>query len=146
MLATVTKLLAIVTVAVGCLVNVGDVTSGVDEFNFDVLIVTEVGRSVVRTGEGLVTRLGEGTSVVLLADTTIEDVLSTAELSTCDVEGISVTRDEDAVTPNDALIDGMVGALETNVKVDSLGCNATLELFLAVVVVGSNKLEMTADE
>lgn len=143
MLATVTKLLAIVTAAVGCLVNVGDVTFGVDEFNFDVLIVTEVGRSVVRTGEGLVTRLGEGTSVVLLADTTNEDVPSTAELSTCD---ISVTCDEDAVTPNDALIDGMVGVLETNVKVDSLGCNATLELFLAVVVVGSNKLEMTADE
>lgn len=78
--AMVTELFDVIIVGVGCLVNVGNVTFGDDEFN-------------------CFKRLVEATSVVTLDDTANEEVLVTSVLFICGVEGIrTVTFDTGVVT------------------------------------------------
>lgn len=80
-LAIVTELLDKFIVRVGCLlVNIGNVTFSVDEFNCDELItVTEV---VMRTREVLDKRLVEETSDVVLEDFVNKGVPVIVELFT----------------------------------------------------------------
>lgn len=91
MLTTVIKLLeTAVILGVSCMVKVGEVTFGIDEFNcaMDELIVTEVDRNVVSTGEALDKRLGEETKAVLLKDKGTEELATAVELFLWDTEGI----------------------------------------------------------
>ena len=139
-MAIVTELLDKFIVGVGCLVNVGNVTFSIDEFNCDELItVTEV---VIRTREVLDKRLVEETSDVVLEDLVNKGVPVIVELFTWGVEGTSVvTFDKDAVILL-VLIDGMIVELKTIVS-DLFGDDTMLELFLSLVVVGSDKLDIT---
>lgn len=83
--AMVTELFDVIIVGVGCLVNVGNVTFGDDEFNCD-------------------KRLVEATSVVTLDDTANEEVLVTSVLFICGVEGIrTVTFDTGVVTTTELI-------------------------------------------
>jgi len=77
----------------------------------------------------------EAINVVLLEVTANWEVLDTAVLFTCGVEGLGTVTFDNGVI----LIDGTVGELNTNVA-DLFGDITKIELFSTLDVVGNNKL------
>ena len=91
---------------------------------------------MVRASEGLDKRLAEVISV-MLEDTANCEVLVTSVLLNCGVEGIKTVTFDKGVILNDETM----GELVTNVA-DSFGDITKIELFPALVVVGSDRLEI----